>query len=136
MSKMLDAFIQQTYGSAEQAHAADKKANEKELAAKELAKDFHKRAVLEMYKDQSIAAHMAIPAKLKPEDLKETPKPHPQFASYDHSLEVDRTAVVRQKYLAQKYKDNPADQPALSDFKVKETETGSVEEMFNELPHH
>ena len=47
---------------------------------------------------QELANYLHIPSALKKSELNETPSPHPRFATYDHSLEINRLPALRAKY--------------------------------------
>lgn len=130
---MLDAFIQQTYGSIDGIIEAELRSQKLEEAKKKMAEEFHKKAVLEMNKSQEIKSKMEIPTKIKKGELDQKTVPHPKMAAYDHSLELDRKSIVREKYLNEKYKNNPEEKPSEEEFRLQGLETGSVEEMFNNM---
>ena len=125
-----DAFIKQTYGSKEKAMEADKQANQRVLDSKARAKELERQALLQFSRNQNINSAMPIPSKLTNGQLNEKPVAHPHFANYNHSLEMDRTKIIRDKILDEKYKNNPSARPS-SDIDFKELPTGSVEDAFN-----
>lgn len=129
-------FIEQTYGSLEKAREADRLAdlnpNSKGNEKLELEQDgkIRQEMASRMIK-KPISQSMLIPSKLKDGEINQKTESHPQFKNYDHSLELDRTAITRAKYLDEKYKNNPENKPSSSDF--KDLDVGSVEEMFNKM---
>lgn len=136
MGDILKAFIEQTYGSLEKAREADKLADINPNASGNENLEFEqdqkfRQELASKMKNIPISHSMSIPTQIKDGELNNKPVSHPQFAKYDHSLEFDRTAIVRAKYLDEKYKNNPKDRPEAIDF--KELETGSVEEIFDRL---
>jgi hypothetical protein len=131
MSKMFDAFIQQTYGSYSNAQKADEQAAIREQKEQEIKKGYHSLAVQEMLKDQSIKSALSIPSKIKDGELNQKPEVHENFKSYKHDLELDRAAIVRAKFLERKYENNPENMP--SEINFKELETGDVSDMFNNI---
>jgi len=60
---MLDAFIEQTYGSVEKAIEADKAADKAAENRKNLGDEFVQRAMLEMQRSQDIRGYVNIPTK-------------------------------------------------------------------------
>lgn len=130
-NSILNAFIQQTYGSIEKAQASDKLADNQKNIDREICKQKEKDAMVMMLRSKNISDHMNIPSKLKPNELNTTTEIHPQFKKYDHSLEVDRTEVAREKFLNEKYKNDPENKPTSIDFKY--LEAGSVEDAFNNI---
>lgn len=87
-NNILNAFIQQTYGSKEKAMEADKQADQREANEKALAKDLNKKAIEQISRNQNISSAMNIPSQLKEGQLNQKTIPHPQMANYDHSLEL------------------------------------------------
>lgn len=131
---MLDAFIKQTYGSYTNAQEADEQATIREQQELEMQENYYKMAIIEMYKDQSIQSSMSIPTKIKDGQLNQTPEVHPNLKNYKHDLELDRTPIVRAKYLENKYKDNLENMPSEIDFKHQDSsDVGSVGEMFDNI---
>ena len=115
MNNVLQAFIQQTYGSIEKAQEADNKANQREQLLKNWSNDRIQEAGKIMSRDQSISNHINIPTKLKNGELDQKIIPHKNML-YDHSDTMDRKSQLREKYLNEKYKNNPQDKPSLDAF--------------------
>ena len=113
-SKMMDAFIKQTYGSPEKMEEAQYKADQREADIESLAKHHEQLAITEMCKDQSFKSTVNIPSKLKDGELNQKTESHPKLKNYDHSLEMGRSSK-------------------LGLINLKEENTGSVEDMFNSM---
>lgn len=137
-NQILNAFLQQTYGSLEKAREADKLAD--------LNPNSQGNEKIEFEQDQKLRQEMAsrmtkkpisqsmlIPSKLKDGELNQKTESHPQFKNYDHSLEMDRKSSLRDKFLNEKYKNDPEHKPTSQDFDFNELEVGSVEDMFNKM---
>lgn len=120
MSKMLDAFIQQTYGSYTKAQQADEQAEIRERLEAERQEKFHEMAVIEMLKDQSIKSAISIPSKIKDGELNQKTESHQNFKNYKHDLELDRAAILDLKIL--KHEDMESGE-----------NVGSVKEMFDNM---
>jgi len=84
---MLDAFIQQTYGSYENANKADEIAKEREQAIADLKVSIEKKAIEQLMKTPEVRSAMAIPTRLKDGQLDYKTEVHPNFKNYDHSCE-------------------------------------------------
>lgn len=112
MNNVLNAFIQQTYGSLQNANQESVKADQRETILKKQEEERLTKALEIISRDQSIANYITIPTQLKPNQLNQKTVPHPKM-NYDHSLTIDRKALLREKYLNEKYKDNPQDRPSL-----------------------
>ena len=112
---LLTTFLVQTYGSIENAKQIDILTEQRLKQEEELQEQKTKEFLTIMSRDQSISNHTNIPTKLKPNELNQKTVPHPNM-NYDHSLTMDRKAMLREKYLNEKYKDNPQDKPSLDAF--------------------
>lgn len=137
-NQILNAFLQQTYGSLEKAREADKLADLNPNAKGNEHMEFEQNQKLrqEMASKMTkkpISQSMSIPSKLKDGELNQKTDAHPQFKNYDHSLEMDRKSSLRDKYLNEKYKNNPDQKPSAQDFDFNDLEVGSVEDMFNKM---
>jgi len=115
MNNVLQAFINQTYGSTEKMKEAYVEATNREKLLKDWDNERLQQAASIMSRDQSISNHTNIPTQLKPDQLNEKTVSHPNM-NYDHSLTLDRKSILREKYLNQKYKDNPQDKPNTDSF--------------------
>ena len=91
-SNILGSFIQQTYGSVENAHAQDKKADGKEDNETELDKEVQKFAIKQISKPISLIESMGLPTRLKAKELDQKTEVHPNLKNYDHSLDVNRSS--------------------------------------------
>lgn len=136
MSNILQAFIKQTYGSLEKAKEADKLADLNPNAQpehdgdfedtanpdlqKETENEFQKQLIAKHFKNSPIKESMIIPTKIKDGTINQKTEAHPILKKYDHSLEEHRG----HKLGLIKLTEDPED--------IK-TETGSVEEMFNNI---
>lgn len=106
MPSILDAFINQTYGSLDKARSADKHADlnpnaqpehdpyfedtTKENIAKKTEDEFQKSLIAQHFKNTPIKDSISIPTKLKEGSIDNKTQVHPQFQNYDHSLEQHR----------------------------------------------
>jgi len=115
MNNVLQAFINQTYGSTKEAKEIDTKIDNREKLLKDWDNERLQQAATIMSRDQSISNHTNVPTQLKPDQLNQKTVPHPNM-NYDHSLTLDRKSMLREKYLNEKYKDNPQDKPNLDAF--------------------
>jgi hypothetical protein len=137
-NSILNAFLQQTYGSLEKAREADKLAdlnpNSKGNKHMEFEQDHKLRQEMaSKLAKKPISQSMSIPSRLNAGDLNQKTESHPQFKNYDHSLEMDRKSSLRDKYLNEKYKDSLDKKPTAQDFDFNDLEVGSVEDMFNKM---
>ena len=114
-NNLLQAFINQTYGSISKAQEADGKANNREKLLNDFDQERMSKAMLQMASDQSISSKVSIPTKLKEGELNQKIIPHPNM-QYDHSLTMDRKSALRTNFLNEKYKNNPQDRPTNFDF--------------------
>ena len=118
-SKMLDAFIKQTYGSLEKVLEADKAAElnpyliGNEHLEFEADQKFRQELASKMT-NKPISQSMSIPTQLKDGELDNKPISHKNFKNYDHSLEEHRSAK-------------------LGLIKIKEEKVGDVSEMFDDM---
>lgn len=92
---VLGAFINQTYGSVEKAHQADKDADLRIEAEKRLCQEREAAGLKQFNSDQSILKSMNIPHKVKPGDLDDKTVPHEHFKDYDHSCEQVRKVDIQ-----------------------------------------
>ena len=136
MADILQAFIKQTYGSLEKAKEADKLADQNPNAQpehdedfvdtispdlhKEIEDEFQNQLIAKHFKNPPIKESMIIPTKLKDEELNHKTEAHPLLKKYDHSLEEHRGHKLGLIKLTEDSEDI-------------EAETGSVEEMFNNI---
>lgn len=103
MSDILNAFIQQTYGSLEKAKEADHLADLNPNAQPEhdenfvdtalpndIENEFQKQLIAKHFKNIPIKDSMNIPTQLKDETLNQKTEAHPSLKNYDHSLEQHR----------------------------------------------
>lgn len=95
---MLDAFVEQTYGSYENIDEVEAQSQEVLNLAADKQNDFQKEAYDILNRPQDFIHHMDIPTKLKENELNEKPVTHEQLAKYDHSLETNRLPALRDKY--------------------------------------
>ena len=85
MSKMMDAFIQQTYGSAEKMQEAMKQADLNPYAkgnehlAKDIDDKFQKELLSKHFLNEPIKESMSIPSKLNDSELNQKTEVHPNF---------------------------------------------------------
>ena len=112
MNNVLNAFIQQTYGSLQNANQESINTNQREELLKKQEEERLTKALEIISRDQSIANYITIPTQLKPTQLNQKTVPHPKM-NHDHSLTIDRKVMLREKYLNEKYKDNPQNRPFL-----------------------
>jgi hypothetical protein len=115
MSNVLNAFIKQTYGSLENANKQSLNTDKREELLKKLEEERFTKALEIISRDQSIANYINIPTKLNPDQLNQKTIPHTEI-NYDHSLTMDRKALLRENYLNKKYKDNPQEKPSIVPF--------------------
>jgi len=124
-SKMMEAFIQQTYGSIEKMKEAMTKADlnprSNEHLEKELNDKLQKEIISTHFMNTPIKESMPIPSKLKDSELNQKTEGHPNFKNYDHSLETERKIGLI--YLAE---------PTKEDSMSEDLEVGSVSEMMGE----
>jgi len=127
MSKMLDSFIQQTYGSLEKARESDKQADLNPnayvnaiegIGNPELAKmaddEAQKEAMKGHFGNPSIKDSMSIPTKLKDGSIDQKTDSHANFKGYKHDLETSRS----QK---------------LGLIRIRDMPTGDVENLFDNM---
>jgi hypothetical protein len=115
MNNVLNAFIQQTYGSLENANQQSMNSDKREELLKKLEEERLTKALKIISRDQSISKYINIPTQLKPDQLSQKTIPHPKM-NHDHSLTVDRKALLRENFLNEKYKDNPQEKPSIGPF--------------------
>lgn len=97
-SKILDAFIEQTYESHGGVEAYESKKQDVFNKADEIQRERIKEAQDMVHRPQNLIHYMAIPTQLKEEELNQITEAHEHFADYDHSLEMDRLPALRAKY--------------------------------------
>lgn len=102
-SPMLDAFVNSAYGGWENIQKAHEDANKKRAELSEAQKIAHLQAIEQIMAENIISESMDIQSVLEKGSLNEITVPHPQFKNYDHSLEKDRTQMLREKYMEQTY---------------------------------
>lgn len=130
MSKMMDAFIQQTYGSAEKMQEAMKQADLNPYAkgnehlAKDIDDKFQKELLSKHFLNEPIKESMSIPSKLNDSELNQKTEVHPNFKNYDHSLEKERKIGLI--YLAE-----PTKEDSLED--MPDLEVGSLSDMLGSI---
>ena len=91
-SNILNSFIQQTYGSVENATKLDLEANKREKVEKEAAEAREKAAISQMCKPINLIESMKLPTKLKSKELNSVTESHKNYKNYDHSLERNRSS--------------------------------------------
>lgn len=104
-NNILDAFLQQTYGSLDNARKADQLADKNPHAQqefdprfdekpknleKELNDAFQQELIAKHFKNSPIKESMSIPTNIQDGTIDNKPNIHPQFKNYDHSLEQHR----------------------------------------------
>lgn len=82
-SPMLDAFLKNQ-------KFTDEDADRIKLEQQQLQQNKEKEAIQQLSRSQRISEYTSIPTKIKDKELNETPKSHPSFEKYDHSLEMPR----------------------------------------------
>jgi hypothetical protein len=98
MSDMLNAFVSQTYDPHGGIIAYEDKCLEVVAQADEIHGNWVEEAQEQLGRSQELAEYVTILTDLKKGDLNENAESHSQFANYDHSLEMDRLAKLREKY--------------------------------------
>jgi len=98
MSKMLDAFVTQTYDPHGGIIAYEEKCSEVIAKSDEIHSGWVKEAKEQVGRSQDISDYMTILSNIEKGELNETTKSHPQLEGYDHSLDMDRLAKLREKY--------------------------------------
>ena len=84
---MLDAFVEQTYGSRQGAYEDDKRKDKLLEDSQKRVDQYYQWAVTQLSSKQEISSAMNIPAKVKIGELDDKTHAHPSFKNYDHSLE-------------------------------------------------
>ena len=97
-SKILNAFVEQTYGSYENISAIESKIDDILNKAESIHKERVKEANDIVNRPQDFVHYVDIPTKLKEGELNQETEVHSQFANYDHSLEANRLPALRSKY--------------------------------------
>ena len=97
-SKMLDAFIAQTYTPHGGIETFESKREEVFQKANEIQKEWIKEAKDILNRPQDFIHYVDIPTQLTKDELNEKTISHPHLANYDHSLETNRLAALREKY--------------------------------------
>ena len=97
-SKMLDAFIKQTYEPHGGIEAFESKREEVYKKVADIKDEWNKEAKEILNRPQDIVNHVNVPTKLKVGELDDKPRVHSHFANYDHSLEINRLTALREKY--------------------------------------
>lgn len=99
MSKMLDAFIEQTYGSISNISEIEKEADLRDAAIKELPKIINKKIIEHKIEAaKPILERLKIPTNITNGSLNEKTEVHSKLKNYDHSLEINRLSALREKY--------------------------------------
>jgi len=97
-SKFLEAFIEQTYAPHGGIDEFEAKRNEVFQMADDMHDNHIKKAKDIMNRPQDFVHHLNVLTQLEPGELDETPEVHEHFKGYDHSLEADRLALLRDRY--------------------------------------
>tara|TARA_R110000824_G_scaffold148242_2_gene317809 strand:- start:17880 stop:18332 length:453 start_codon:yes stop_codon:yes gene_type:complete len=95
-SPLLQAIVDQTYGSKEEMLAS-------EQTEVDLSSHFLQKAYQEMSKSQDFADYLDIPSEHGKQIEDDITEPHPNMKDYDHSLEMDRLPLLRQKHMEETY---------------------------------
>lgn len=98
MSKMMDAFIEQTYAPHGGIDAFEEKRQEVFDKASQIHDEWISESKSNLNRSQNCSDYINIPTKLKNGELNQKTEAHPSFANYDHSLESNRLTVLRDKY--------------------------------------
>lgn len=95
---MLNAFVAQTYDPHGGIQSYEEKCKDIISQRNKQQLDWVKEAQQMLNRSQDISDYMTILSNIESGKLDEKPNPHPNFANYDHSLEIDRLAQLREKY--------------------------------------
>ena len=106
---MLDAFIAQTYDPHGGITSYEKKCAEVIEKSNEIYENWIQESKKQIGRSQEIAEYLSILSNLKNGELDEKTQSHPHFENYDHSLEIDRLAKLREKYNYVPPKNNTVD---------------------------
>ena len=91
-NNILNSFIQQTYGSGQNAIQADKDADKREQMEKEAAEFRMKAAISQLCKPINLSKTLNVPTKLKDGELNSKTESYLNYKNYDHSLEKNRSS--------------------------------------------
>jgi len=98
MSDMLNAFVAQTYVPHGGIEAYEEKCKEIIFLRNKQQNDWVKEAGQQLNRSQNISDYMSILSNIKIGELDNKTESHPNLSSYDHSLEMDRLATLREEY--------------------------------------
>ena len=97
-SNILDAYIEQTYGSYDKIEEVEAQSTDVLNKVEDIKNDRVKEAHDILSRPQELMHYMEIPTQLKAGELDQKTIPHKQLANYDHSLEMDRLQTLRSEY--------------------------------------